>query len=107
MRHLQVEEYRIKSNKIPRNFDKCRIVFLTDLHDQTYEEDNNGLVEMIEAQFPDYIMTAGDLVTGRKNFDGSTAVSLLGRLAEKYEVYYTNGNHEKRLSEYSCTKDST
>lgn len=91
-RTYTVTDHRIKKN--------CRAVFLTDLHNKCYGKDNERLLEAIRAQHPDFVLTAGDILTARPKESTEPALSLLRDLAGEYPIYYANGNHEHRMELY-------
>lgn len=78
----------------------CRFVFLTDLHNKSYGEDNERLLAAIDEVCPDMILCAGDMLVARPGESLDTAIGFMRRLATKYPVYYANGNHEYRLRLY-------
>lgn len=82
---------------------QCRAVLLTDLHNKHYGKDNAILLGAIHEQQPDFILIAGDILTARPKAPLEPALRLLRELAEKYPVYYANGNHEHRLKLYLDT----
>lgn len=91
-------EYTVCSDKLKKNFD---IVVLADLHNKSYGEKNSELLKAVEALSPDMIVIAGDMLTADgKHTAYDVPLALLQRLAEKYPVYYANGNHEYRLKVY-------
>ena len=93
--------YDIYSEKLPKSFDGVRIVMLSDLHDNVYGISLEKLYRMIEEQQPEFVIVAGDLLT-RKHSDGSDeVVALLKRLADKYPVFFANGNHETKVKIYT------
>lgn len=104
---LKIEHYEIKSSKLPVGFDGCRIVFLTDLHSNLYGKENEKLISKIEEAKPDYIMCTGDMLVGRTDCDIHVALDLFARLAKKWTIYYSLGNHEQKLMKYPETCDST
>ncbi|MEI3509925.1 MAG: hypothetical protein V8Q22_04310 [Anaerostipes sp.] len=53
-KRLTVEYYEIESEKIPEAFDGYRIVFLTDLHCAQFGENNQELIERIDAMQTEY-----------------------------------------------------
>lgn len=80
-----------------------RFVFLTDLHEKEFGAGNVRLLKMIDDVHPDFILIGGDMIVGYKKnekHDHKTEVTLelCEKLAEKYPVYYGNGNHELRLN---------
>lgn len=88
-----VREYDIICDKLKR---EGTFVLLSDLHGKTYGKANQTLLKAIEAQKPDGILIAGDMITAAKRADISGTEALLQPLAEKYPIYYGNGNHEYR-----------
>lgn len=94
---LTVENYTISSIKIPRSFDGFRIVFLTDLHCNEFGTDNSRLIEKIDQCCPNLILVGGDMVIGKENQSTDVPLRLMRNLAEKYLVYYADGNHEMKL----------
>lgn len=106
-RHFHITTYEYRNSKLPKAFDGCKVIFLTDLHNYCYGKGNERLIKAIESQHPDYILIGGDMIVKGIDFDGKVALDLLGRLASKYPVYYAFGNHELRLSVLPETKDST
>lgn len=106
-RHFHITTYEYRNSKLPKAFDGCKVIFLTDLHNYCYGKGNERLIKAIESQHPDYILIGGDMIVKGIDFDGKVALDLLGRLVSKYPVYYAFGNHELRLSVLPETKDST
>lgn len=104
--HLTVSKYEIRSNKIPAEFNRVKVVLLTDLHNNTFGKNNEDLLKRIRSEQPDYIMIAGDMLVGHKKADYYETLDFLGTLSKEYEIYYVNGNHEQRLAEGEETKDT-
>lgn len=94
---LKVSRYEIKSNKVPKEFNKFKIVHLSDFHSYNFiGKDNIKVIEKINNENPDIIVMTGDMVNKYDiNFD--EFLKLTEILSEKYKIYYITGNHEKRL----------
>lgn len=90
-------EYGILSKRVRK---PCKFVLLSDLHNKIYGKDNGKLIAKIDSVSPDAVLVAGDMLTAAKGQSYDAALSLLGRLAGRYPVYYGMGNHECRLQ--SC-----
>lgn len=88
---LSVNESTVKSNLIN---DEITIVHISDLHDASFGKDNKTLIKRITAQAPDLIAVTGDMFTYESEIGKKTALNLLESLAEKYPVYYVNGEHD-------------
>lgn len=95
--------YRVLSEKWKRASGRCRIVFLSDLHNRVYGKKNNRLFEAVRKQKPDVILIGGDMLVGKNGYDYRTAAELIKRLPKLCPVYYANGNHEQRMKEYPQT----
>lgn len=104
--HLTIVHYKVSSKKIPKEFHDLRIALLTDLHNNSYGEENKELIDKIENQKPDIIVIAGDMLVGNLGHDTKIPLHLISELSGKYPIYYANGNHEQRLGIYEETKDS-
>lgn len=78
---------------------KYRFVMLSDLHGKQYGEKNERLLAAIDAERPESILIAGDMLTSQGMNSFEPARELIEALAEKYPVYYASGNHECRIRE--------
>lgn len=76
---------------------RTRLVLLADLHNKQYGKNNKKLVGAIDAEKPDLVLSAGDLMTSEKGVSMEPAQALVRALSEKYPFYYANGNHEYRI----------
>lgn len=94
---FHVVHYDLQSNKIKKDF---HFVFISDLHDKQYGKGNVRLLQAIEECLPDAILIGGDILTAKPGRDTGRAAEFVERLAEKYPLYYANGNHEQRLDLY-------
>lgn len=92
-----IRRYNIKSTKIEKEF---RFVFLSDLHNKTYGQNNRKLMKTIEEINPEAVFIAGDMLTSKPGKDFKEAIDLLEQLIQRYPVFYGNGNHEHRLLLY-------
>ena len=92
-----VKKYTIISEKVERPF---HFVFLSDLHNKEYGNQNEKLVKKIEQIAPDVVLCGGDLLNAKPRADFRPAIKLLGKLKDKFPVYCANGNHEFRLNLY-------
>ena len=93
---LVTEKYRIASEKI--HGQGKTIVFLTDLHNKEFGEENSRLLETVRKVKPDAVLFGGDgMVAKRGNSDVRIPLALLTELAKEFSVYFGNGNHESRM----------
>lgn len=93
---LVTEKYRIASEKI--HGQGKTIVFLTDLHNKEFGEENSRLLETVRKVKPDAVLFGGDgMVAKRGNSDVRIPLALLTELAKEFPLYCGNGNHESRM----------
>lgn len=89
---LTVTSYQISSEKIQEPF---RIVQLSDLHNSSFGENNEKLIEQIINLSPDYICMTGDMFNATQE-SLKVISNLVSRLSEQFPVYYSYGNHEEQ-----------
>lgn len=92
--HFVVRRYELASDKVSRDI---RICLLTDLHGNSYGNDNEKLIKAIYEQSPDIVIAAGDMISSysdTKRSGENNALSLMRTLAGRYKVFCSNGNHE-------------
>ena len=94
---FQTVRYKIESEKL-QGIEK-KIVFLSDLHNRVYGEENRELLEAIQKENPDYILIGGDLLVSNNKSPYLPALYLVEKLVSICPVYYANGNHEQRIKE--------
>lgn len=90
-------EYTLTTDKTENEY---TLVMLADLHNKSYGNDNEKLIAAIEKVKPDYVLTAGDILTAKPGKSFETALSFMKKLAVKYPIYYGLGNHEYRMKIY-------
>ena len=100
---LEVNEYKILSDKIPEAFSGFRIAQVADLHNAEFGEDNEMLIELLFQTDPDMIVITGDLIDSRHT-DMDIALDFAGKAVQIAPVYYVTGNHEARIPEYAELK---
>ena len=88
-----ISNYTIKSDRLPKSFNKFKIVQVSDLHNKVFYKDNKPLVSKIISQKPDIIVITGDLVDRRK-YNEENAISFIDKIKSIAPIYYVNGNHE-------------
>ncbi len=87
---LQCSYFTISNEKIKHPF---RIVQLTDLHNSTFGDHNEKLVNKVLEQDPDIVLVTGDLINETEE-DLSIALELISSLSKEVPVYVSYGNHE-------------
>lgn len=95
-KNFKIVNYNIHSKKPELG---KRIVFLTDLHNNSFGFGNRRLLKAIDKISPDFILIGGDLITVKRKLGIENVLPLLKELGTKYKCIYANGNHEQRLNE--------
>ncbi len=101
---LVFTEISVLSERIPENFDKFRIVQISDLHNAGYVKNNEKIVERIKNAGADIIVITGDMIDAR-HLDMEMAASFAEKLVNIAPTFYACGNHEGRIDEYPKFKE--
>jgi len=92
-------QYVLTSAKFEHLREDVKIVFLSDLHNRNYGENNSQILEAIRDEEPDLILVGGDMVVAKVQKGYDHALELMKRLPQICPVYACNGNHEQRMKE--------
>ena len=92
---LTTAEYTVRSEKITQG--EYRFVFLSDLHDDQYGENNSRLIRAVEDFRPDAVLIGGDMMIVKKTAEIGLTLQLVEQLAERWPLCYADGNHETRM----------
>ncbi len=103
-RRLTSSRYRIKSNRLPDSFSGFKIVQVSDLHGASFGRENSRLLSRISAERPDIIVITGDLINSRET-DIAAAERFCRAAGEIAPVFFSSGNHESRLENYSSLRE--
>ncbi len=90
---LGVTHIEVCSKLIPDNFDKLKIIHLTDLHNKVFDNNNAPLLRLISTENPDLIVMTGDMISHSAP-NTEQFLTLVQNLRKLCPVYYVNGNHE-------------
>lgn len=94
-----VSRYDIAIENLPEQFEKYRILQLTDLHGRSFPQ----LIGLIERQSPDIVVMTGDMVSSTdREFD--VFLSLARTIAPEIPTYFIVGNHEQALPRASLAE---
>lgn len=86
----------IRSEKIPPEFYGVRMVHLSDLHGAWFGKNHSLLIKAIDDFHPDMVLMTGDMADSKRG-GLESSLALCRRLARRYPVYYSIGNHEMTL----------
>ena len=99
LRDFRLTKYRICSPKLNGIRGTKKIIFLSDLHNRMYGEENERLLKSIRNQHPDLILIGGDMLVRKDGNSYDKTVHFLAKLPGICPVYCANGNHEQKLKE--------
>ena len=85
-----VTDVTIESNKVTN---PIRFVYIADLHENVFGEDNQQLYDQLTELNPGFILIGGDIINWTSDND-EYAVKVISELAGISDVYYSIGNHE-------------
>lgn len=91
---LQVTRFTPAFSDLPKGFDGCRVVVLSDLHTAYFGESNEKLFAAVRAEQPEYIFLTGDILDRFHDVPDGYAASIADGLTAIAPVYYVTGNHE-------------
>lgn len=95
LKKFRVTSYEYHTKKIRGSL---HLAVLADLHAHVYGKENDILLESIRELKPDLILVAGDLIVSKYPKTYGTAYDFLQELVKIAPVYFSNGNHESRVS---------
>jgi len=104
LQKFTADHFTVESEKVRTSF---RLVVFADLHGHAFGKNNSRLIEQTKKARPDYILTAGDMITAKETGRYGEVLDFMIRLREIAPVYYGMGNHEGRVKmpESSCYED--
>lgn len=97
--NILITNISIVSNKISDSFDGFKIAHVSDLHNTEFGENNSDLISKIKNEKPDIIAITGDLIDSRNTIT-EISLNFVEQALKIAPVYYVNGNHESRITEY-------
>ena len=97
--NFNVTKYQICTSKINLHMKPKRMIFLSDLHNHEYGQNNIRLLQAVKAACPDLILIGGDMLVGKRGRSAKAALQFVSQLPKIAPVYYANGNHEQRMKE--------
>lgn len=92
-----VRKYELSSKKVKEAY---RFVFLSDLHNKVYGENNEKLLKAVDMLKPDAVLVGGDMMTAYPGRDFSAALDFVSAVNKKHKMIYAMGNHEYRAKIY-------
>ncbi len=98
-----IRKYEFSSRKLKK---KCKIIFLSDLHNKEYGLKNEKLLQAMEELKPDLVLIGGDMISAKPGAPFQKGAQFIIKCAERFPVYYALGNHEYRTRIYPKVYDT-
>lgn len=95
LKKFNITRYDVQSQKIKG---ELRFAVVADLHAHVYGKDNDVLLQSIREQKPDFILIPGDQIVSKYPETYETSYRFLEEAVRIAPVYFSNGNHESRVS---------
>lgn len=96
MNNFRTKTYRIHTEKL-KGQRPVKFAVLSDLHGIIYGKENQGLFSQIVKGKPDAVVIPGDMTYSSDPRTLDAVAAFLVRLADRYPVFYSLGNHEYRM----------
>lgn len=97
--NVQTNTITITSEKIPKSNKGFRILQLSDLHNKTFGQNQEMLVNAVKQTKPDLIVFTGDMI--HNSASEENGLHLMEQLRKIAPVYFVMGNHEGYLSDFN------
>lgn len=97
--HIVISNHSYISEKIPNDFNGFKIVHISDLHNKSFGNNQEYILDKIGSTSPDIIVVTGDLID-RRRYDLDIALLFIEGVMDIAPIYYVSGNHEAWSGEY-------
>ncbi|WP_122642896.1 metallophosphoesterase [Luxibacter massiliensis] len=96
---FKITRYSLSVPKLKALDSEKKILLLADLHNKTYGDNNERLLQAVKEEHPDLILIAGDMLIGKEEPAYENGLNFVSMLPSICPVYYSLGNHEQRMKE--------
>ena len=100
---LEISEYTVESEELPKAFNGFRIAHVSDLHDAEIGKNNEKLLSLLKESSPDIIAITGDIVDCNR-IDIDLSLNFVKEAVKIAPCYYVTGNHEAWLTDENFSK---
>ena len=97
---IVVSRTAYKNKKVPQAFAGFTIIHISDLHNKTFGDRQQRLLDIIKKENPDIIVITGDLID-RRRYRPQISLTFIEGAARLAKVYYVCGNHEILSGKYA------
>lgn len=97
--------YKFTSDRLPKEFSGFTLVQISDLHNASFGNENEKLLELIRDAEPDMIVITGDMIDSYRTHT-DVALRFAEDALEIAPCCYVPGNHESRIETYPAFRES-
>lgn len=97
---IVISNFNYNSDIVPEGFNNFKIVHISDLHNKVFGNEQDKLIEKVEALESDIIVITGDLID-RRRYNLEKSMYFINASVEIAPVYYVSGNHEAWSGRFS------
>lgn len=90
---IDITKLTFSSKRLPNAFDGCRILQISDLHNNFYGKGQKRLIKITKYLKPEYIFITGDMIDQYHNGMDKACEYIKG-ISKIAPIYYVTGNHE-------------
>lgn len=90
---IDITNLKVASRYLPQEFDGCRILHISDLHNCNFGDKQRRLIQLSRQQNPDYIFMTGDMIDQYHRGIEQTCLYIRG-LIDIAPIFFVTGNHE-------------
>ncbi len=101
--NLKITSYTYTSSRLPESFNNYVICHISDLHNKSFGDNQEKLINKVEEINPNIIVITGDLIDS-KNYDLDIALNFINEATKIVPIYYVSGNHEATSGKYNEIK---
>ena len=98
-RTVSVTSYTVKSSRLPAALEGYRIAQVSDLHNETFGDGNDILLQLLQEAEPDIIVITGDLIDSVET-DLSVGIAFAEAAVSIAPTYFVTGNHEAAIRKH-------
>ncbi|MBQ6841458.1 MAG: metallophosphoesterase [Bacilli bacterium] len=95
---LDVTNYKIKNEKLPKEFNGYKIAHISDFHNTKSNKLKKNILKSLLKNRPDILAITGDFIDSRRT-NMNISLEFIKQVKD-IPIYYVAGNHESRIKDY-------
>ncbi len=103
-KNIKVTNIEYINENIPNSFNNFSMLQISDLHNEEFGNNQEGLINKVKDINPDIVVITGDLIDSKK-YDLNVALDFIKGIKE-IPIYFVSGNHESWSNKYDEIKET-